>query len=147
MSTHANSDLWMLTFGMHDCFPDYRWTEFKRDHIDALAHEIVLVNTRTAHRRVVLNTEVAQAIMHMDEEMRRLRSHRPTKLPRLIVVAVLEWLLTQDPTSMEAMRTSMNWDEGFNYEWDDEVEALSLKVSKHFDATWKRWAEEAEEDS
>lgn len=147
MSTHANSDLWMLTFGMHDCFPDYRWTEFKRDHVDALAHEIVLVNTHTTHRRVVLNMEVAQAIMQMDEEMRRLRSNRPTKLPRLIVVAVLEWLLTQDPTSMEALRASMNWDEGFDYEWDDEVEALSLKVSKHFDATWKRWAEEAKEDS
>lgn len=137
----------MLTFGMHDCFPDYRWTEFKRDHVDALAHEIVLVNTHTTHRRVVLNMEVAQAIMQMDEEMRRLRSNRPTKLPRLIVVAVLEWLLTQDPTSMEALRASMNWDEGFDYEWDDEVEALSLKVSKHFDATWKRWAEEAKEDS
>jgi len=72
---------------------------------------------------------------------------RPTKLPRLIVVAVLEWLLTQDPTSMEALRVSMNWDEGFDYEWDDELEALSLKVSQHFDATWKRWAEEAKEDS
>ena len=147
MSPHANSDLWMLTFGMHDCFPDYRWAEFKRDHSDALAHEIVLVNKHTTDRRVVLNMEVAQTIMQMDEEMRRLRSNRPTKLPRLIVVAILEWLLTQDPTSMEALRASMNWDEGFDYEWDDELEALSLKVSQHFDATWKRWAEEAEEDS
>lgn len=90
----------------------------------------------------------------LQEEVRLLRAaeeprsfDRPTKLPRLIVVAVLEWLLTQDPTSMEGLRASMNWDEGFDYEWDDEVEALSLKVSKHFDATWKRWAEEAEEDS
>jgi hypothetical protein len=93
-------------------------------------------------------------IATLQEEVRLLRAaeeprsfDRPTKLPRLIVVAVLEWLLTQDPTSMEGLRASMNWDEGFDYEWDDEVEALSLKVSKHFDATWKRWAEEAEEDS
>jgi hypothetical protein len=93
-------------------------------------------------------------IAALQEEVRLLRAaeeprsfDRPTKLPRLIVVAVLEWLLTQDPTSMEGLRASMNWDEGFDYEWDDEVEALSLKVSKHFDATWKRWAEEAEEDS
>ena len=140
---------------VREFFPQYEQISFGPQF--ALKHEyladLILGVTEVQAMKEYRDRKQAE-IAALQEEVRLLRAaeeprsfDRPTKLPRLIVVAVLEWLLTQDPTSMEGLRASMNWDEGFDYEWDDEVEALSLKVSKHFDATWKRWAEEAEEDS